>query len=184
MSDDLSNFSLIELFRVEAEGQIALLTRHLLDLERGPAGPEVLEAMMRAAHSLKGAARIVDLGATAALAHTLEECFVAAQNGALALSSVDIDLLLLAVDAIARSSQSEAQGTLADRGVRVSFGTGASDRQPIGLRLAIIIGKREDRTARLFGTDVSRSSRSTVRRLEQAEFQAIAERRHALMQGP
>ena len=57
--DDLSKFSMLELFRVEAENQVAVLTSGLLELERGPASPELSETLMRAAHSLKGAARIV-----------------------------------------------------------------------------------------------------------------------------
>ena len=106
--------TLLELFRMEAERCAALLGERLVALDTQGPDSAVWEEVMRATHSLKGAARIVELGATAALAHTLEECFVAAQSGALALSSVDIDLLLLAVDAIARASQSDAQGALAE----------------------------------------------------------------------
>ena len=36
---------------------------------------------MRAAHSLKGAARIVGLDAGVGVAHAMEDCFVAAQTG-------------------------------------------------------------------------------------------------------
>jgi len=35
---------------------------------------------MRAAHSLKGAARIVDLADGVRVAHAMEDCFVAAQH--------------------------------------------------------------------------------------------------------
>lgn len=104
MSDDLSGFSLIELFRVEAEGQIALLTRHLLALEQGPARPEALEEMMRAAHSLKGAARIVNLSPAVRVAHAMEDCFVAAQKGEVRLESARVDALLRGVDWLAQIS--------------------------------------------------------------------------------
>src|SRR5436853_109754 len=58
MSDDLSGFSLMDLFRSEAEGQTATLSSGLLALERDEGGtPAMVESMMRAAHSLKGAAR-------------------------------------------------------------------------------------------------------------------------------
>ena len=50
MSDELGDFSMAELFRLEAEGQLAALTSALLALEQG-GSPEQLEAMMRAAHS-------------------------------------------------------------------------------------------------------------------------------------
>lgn len=98
MSDDLSNFSLIELFRVEAEGQLALLTQHLLELEHKPATAEALEEMMRAAHSLKGAARIVNLSPAVRVAHVMEDCFVAAQHGRSQLGRDEIDALLKGVD--------------------------------------------------------------------------------------
>jgi two-component system, chemotaxis family, sensor histidine kinase and response regulator WspE len=106
--------TLLELFRMEAERCAALLGERLVALDTQGPDSAVWEEVMRATHSLKGAARIVDLGAVAALAHMLEDCFVAAQNGALVLSSSDIDLLLLAVDAIARAGQADAQGTPAE----------------------------------------------------------------------
>jgi two-component system sensor histidine kinase and response regulator WspE len=106
--------TLLELFRMEAERCAALLGERLVALDTQGPDSAVWEVVMRATHSLKGAARIVDLGAVAALAHMLEDCFVAAQNGALVLSSSDIDLLLLAVDAIARAGQTDAQGTPAE----------------------------------------------------------------------
>lgn len=58
---DLSELSMFELFRLDAEGQIQALTHGLLTLERNSTAAEPLEACMRAAHSLKGAARIVGL---------------------------------------------------------------------------------------------------------------------------
>ena len=63
MSDDLSGFSLMDLFRSEADGQTALLSEGLMALEgvEDPS-PSSLESLMRAAHSLKGAARIVGAG--------------------------------------------------------------------------------------------------------------------------
>jgi two-component system sensor histidine kinase and response regulator WspE len=87
-----------ELFRVEAENQTALLTSGLLELERAPASAEQLERLMRAAHSLKGAARIVELSPGVKIAHAMEDCFVAAQRGSLELSRQHIDALLRGVD--------------------------------------------------------------------------------------
>src|SRR5882762_9060163 len=105
MKDDPSNLSMLELFRVEAENQIALLTSGLLELERGPASPVQLESLMRAAHSLKGAARIVNLPAAVRVAHAMEDCFVAAQRGKLELRQPHIDVLLRGVDLLANISK-------------------------------------------------------------------------------
>jgi two-component system sensor histidine kinase and response regulator WspE len=97
---DLSQLSMLDLFRMEAEGQTQALTAGLLELERNPTAAEHLEACMRAAHSLKGAARIVDIDAGVALAHAMEDFLVAAQNGRITLDREKIDQLLQGVDLI------------------------------------------------------------------------------------
>ena len=61
-STNLAHLSMQELFRVEARAQAQALTDGLLALEKDPRRADQLEACMRAAHSLKGAARIVDIG--------------------------------------------------------------------------------------------------------------------------
>src|SRR5215472_12347021 len=96
---------MLELFRVEAENQIGVLTSGLLELERGPGTPEHLETLMRAAHSLKGAARIVNLQPIVRVAHAMEDCFVAAQRGRLSLRQPEIDVLLRDVDLLAQMSK-------------------------------------------------------------------------------
>jgi two-component system sensor histidine kinase and response regulator WspE len=102
MSEDLSAFSLMDLFRLEAESQTAILSSGVLAIESGSLQPEMLEPLMRAAHSLKGAARIVGLDAAIQVAHALEDAFVAAQNGKLALGPEHGDVLLRAVDLLAQ----------------------------------------------------------------------------------
>ena len=101
-ADDVS---LAELFRVEAHAQVAKLTSGLIALEDGVVADQ-LEELMRAAHSLKGAARIVGHDSAVRLAHELEECFVAAQAGRLALTQERVDVLLRGVDALASSAAS------------------------------------------------------------------------------
>ncbi|VVE69689.1 hybrid sensor histidine kinase/response regulator [Pandoraea anapnoica] len=102
MSDDLQNATLLDLFRMETETQAQVLGDGLLALERAPTDAARLEACMRAAHSLKGAARIVGVEAGVSLAHVLEDAFVAAQHGALALNVSIIDRLLQGVDLLMR----------------------------------------------------------------------------------
>jgi two-component system sensor histidine kinase and response regulator WspE len=103
MSDDLSGFSLMDLFRSEADGQTALLTEGLLALEgEAEPSPAALESLMRAAHSLKGAARIVGLDAAVRVAHALEDNFVAAQRGEFLIQSFHVDVLLKSVDLLAQ----------------------------------------------------------------------------------
>jgi len=117
--DDLSHLSMLELFRVEAETQLAALTSGLLELERNPAAQEQLETLMRAAHSMKGAARIVNLQAAVSIAHAMEDCFVAAQNGQLTLNQTFVDLLLRGVDLllnISKRTESDIAQWEAERG--------------------------------------------------------------------
>ncbi|NEL40541.1 MAG: hybrid sensor histidine kinase/response regulator, partial [Xanthomonas perforans] len=75
-----------------------------------------LEACMRAAHSLKGAARIVGLDAGVKVAHVMEDCLVEAQEGRLLLSPEHIDALLQGAD-ILLGLGTPAQPGAADPGI-------------------------------------------------------------------
>jgi two-component system, chemotaxis family, sensor histidine kinase and response regulator WspE len=103
--NDLSEFSMVELFRLEVENQSVVFTENLLALEQNPTDASRLGALMRAAHSLKGAARMVDLDAAVVVANELEEVFVAAQGGSLVLLPVHVDVLLRGVDLLHRIAQ-------------------------------------------------------------------------------
>ena len=83
MSDGggFAGMSLLELFKLEAEAHCAALNTGLLALEQSPGDAAVVEPLMRAAHSVKGAARIVGLDVVVTLAHAMEECFLAAKSG-------------------------------------------------------------------------------------------------------
>ena len=96
----LEDMSMADLFKVESEQQTKVLNEGLLALEQDPTSSRRLEPLMRAAHSIKGAARLVGLQAVVELAHKMEDGFVAAQNGAIVLSADHLDVLLDAVDTI------------------------------------------------------------------------------------
>ncbi len=103
--NDLSELSMVELFRLEVENQSVVFTENLLALEQNPTDASRLGALMRAAHSLKGAGRMVDLDAPVRVAHELEDVFVAAQEGSLVLRREHVDLLLRGVDLLLRIAQ-------------------------------------------------------------------------------
>ncbi|MGF6769631.1 two-component system sensor histidine kinase and response regulator WspE [Paraburkholderia sp. GAS199] len=107
MTDDPRRPSLIDLFREEARTQARVLNDGLLALDRTPTDAAALEACMRAAHSLKGAARIVGVQVGVELAHAMEDCFVAAQEGRALLDAAWIDELLRGVDIVARIGNDE-----------------------------------------------------------------------------
>ena len=100
--EQMRDASLMELFALEAEAQTAVLSAGLLALERNPSDPTQLEACMRAAHSLKGAARIVGVETGVQVAHVMEDCLVAAQAGDLRLGPEHIDALLQGTDLLLR----------------------------------------------------------------------------------
>jgi two-component system sensor histidine kinase and response regulator WspE len=106
MGEDLSQFSMRDLFRIEAESQTQAMTVGLLALEQDNRRADQLEACMRAAHSLKGAARIVEIHPAVTVAHAMEDLFVAAQGGSLVLAQPQIDRLLEGVDLLVAIAQS------------------------------------------------------------------------------
>lgn len=97
MSDSLADLSMFELFRMEAVAQLGALGEGILAVERNPR-PEALRELMRAAHSLKGAARIVGFDAVVSLAHAVEDVFVSAQKRDLVVNRAVADALLAITD--------------------------------------------------------------------------------------
>ena len=121
--NDLSQFSMMDLFRLEAQGQSQILTDALLALERGAGTDATAESMMRAAHSIKGAASIVGLDVVVQLAHAMEDAFIAAQNGKLELSPARIDVLLAGVDLmlqVAALAENDVNAWLGQHASRIS----------------------------------------------------------------
>src|SRR5437764_14129201 len=94
--------ALFELFREEVKAHSAALASGLLELEADSANPTRIEPLMRAAHSLKGAARIVGIDLAVRLAHAMEDVFVAAQEGRIRIDPAAIDRLLQGADLLAR----------------------------------------------------------------------------------
>lgn len=103
--DNLGDFSMLELFRMEIETQSATLTQGLIALEDDPNPAKRMEELMRAAHSAKGAARIVNRNSAVRVAHSMEDSFVAAQKLGTTLASEQVDILLLGVDLLGRISK-------------------------------------------------------------------------------
>ncbi len=119
---DLSQFSMLDLFRMEADSQTQILTEGLLAMERHRGDAGAVESMMRAAHSIKGAAAIVGLEVVVQLAHGMEDSFIAAQHGKLKLTPNRVDVLLAGVDLIlqlSRLDDSSAEAWLAANAAQI-----------------------------------------------------------------
>ncbi len=119
---DLSSMSMIDLFRQEAEMHCQMLSDNLLALEKNTEDRETLASLMRAAHSIKGAARVIDLNVIVGLAHAMEEVFVAAQEGKITLSEDHFDSLLGGLDLfseIAGQDERQLQAWFKEQEVRI-----------------------------------------------------------------
>ena len=89
-------------FLGELEEHVRALNRDLLALEKNPSGShaELLETLFRTVHSLKGAARSVNVHAVEAACHRVEAILVAAREGRHTLSPELIQLLFTLTDAL------------------------------------------------------------------------------------
>jgi len=87
-----------EIFVQEANEHIDLLNRNLLLIERHPNDAEIIYALMRSAHSIKGSANISKFPKIAELGHVMEDVMVAVRDNGLTMASAIIDVMLHSVD--------------------------------------------------------------------------------------
>lgn len=105
MAQQNDNFlkKLMGTFRVEADEHLKAVSSGLLELEKTPAGArqaEIVEKIFREAHSLKGAARAVNLVEVESVCQSMESVFAALKSHEIAASSSLFDLLHRSIDAL------------------------------------------------------------------------------------
>lgn len=100
---------MLDLFCAELQTQVASLNEGIVSFEKNEVKPGVIDNMMRAAHSLKGGARVLGLDPIVTLAHALEDYFVAIQQGNATFNEEDADILLEAVDLIDQLGKQDSQ---------------------------------------------------------------------------
>jgi two-component system chemotaxis sensor kinase CheA len=94
---------LLATFKVEADEHLQAMSAGLLELEKMPAAAqqaEIVERVFREAHSLKGAARAVNLTQIESVCQELESVFAALKKELLAVSPPLFDLLHEAIDGL------------------------------------------------------------------------------------
>jgi len=91
---------LVRTFFEEVAEHIATLETSLLELERAPSDAELLGKLFRAAHSIKGGARIVGMADVGRFTHLVESLLDQMRQGHLVPTPPHIDLLLRATDRI------------------------------------------------------------------------------------
>ncbi len=104
-AQNLENCSMLELFRAEVETHAAAMSKALLSLENDSGSMAPVEELMRAAHSIKGGARIMELDSAVRLAHIMEDCFVAVRKKGLRLGPEEMDTLLQGVDMLVQLAE-------------------------------------------------------------------------------
>lgn len=104
-NDDLKDFSMLGLFLMEAENQFQSLNDGLIKLEKDPEHFHDFESLMRASHSLKGGAQIVQSEIIVKFAHSMEDYFVDVMNGKIAVEGNHIDLLLEGADLVKKIAE-------------------------------------------------------------------------------
>ncbi|MBI3376557.1 MAG: chemotaxis protein CheA [Betaproteobacteria bacterium] len=98
------------IFIQEARDQIAELETGLMKMEKGDRDPETVNAIFRAAHTIKGGSGVVELSAIEAFTHTLENTLDRVRNGELGLDAPLIALLLTCCDHLANLLDATEQG--------------------------------------------------------------------------
>lgn len=102
--------NLLVIFRGEAEEHIRTMSAGLVAVEQTPALAEqtdIVEEIFRAAHSLKGAARAVNIMEVESLCHAIENIFSSIKGRELSFTPSLFDLLHGAVDMVVKLSQDE-----------------------------------------------------------------------------
>ncbi len=91
---------IFEIFRIECEEHIQNLNRALISLEEDPDQADLIEEIFREAHSLKGAARMINFKTIEGIAHHMETILGKIKNNELELSPKISDLILKGLDTI------------------------------------------------------------------------------------
>jgi len=108
-------------FQAELKEHLGTLNKGLLALDQGPPPEErepLLADLFRAAHSLKGAARAVDLRDIESIAHRLEGVLGAIQRGELSPTPELFDILFPALDALPEAMAAHLRGESLPAGQR------------------------------------------------------------------
>lgn len=104
---------LLATFRVEADEHLKAMSSGLLGLEKAPAGArqaEIVERIFREAHSLKGAARAVNLTEIESVCQSLESVFAGLKGKEVAVSPPLFDTLHQAIDILSALLSSDTAG--------------------------------------------------------------------------
>ncbi|MGI4787688.1 MAG: chemotaxis protein CheW, partial [Janthinobacterium lividum] len=90
----------LDVFLDEGREQLVLLEAGFLDMERGHHTAETMQALFRAAHTLKGSSRTMGFQSIGDLTHEMENILDDLRNNKLSVSTPIVDVLLECLDAL------------------------------------------------------------------------------------
>ena len=90
----------LDVFLDEGREQLVLLEAGFLDMERGDHTSETMQALFRAAHTLKGSSRSMGFLPIGDLTHEMENILDDLRNNKLSVSTPIVDVLLECLDAL------------------------------------------------------------------------------------
>lgn len=102
----------IKVFLDEAEEQLQVMEAGFLALEKEGADPEQLQAIFRAAHTLKGSSATLGHKQMAELTHSMENVLDKLRKGQLSVSSPLVDTLFACLDALSQMKDEIAGGQM------------------------------------------------------------------------
>ncbi|MFO3703707.1 chemotaxis protein CheA [Xanthomonas codiaei] len=105
---------LMQTFLAESRDLLEDMERHLLEAERGESSPDAVNAIFRAAHTIKGSGGLFDLPQLVGFTHVVESVLDLVRDEALTLSSELIALLLVCCDHIHALVETAADPSHAD----------------------------------------------------------------------
>ncbi|EIL96762.1 Hpt domain-containing protein, partial [Rhodanobacter thiooxydans] len=144
-------------FLVEAGELLQRLDEQLVGLEAAPGDGELLNAVFRAFHTVKGGAGFLALEPMVLLCHHAEDLLNEARNGKLVLGAVQMDALLQALDLL--------------NGMMVAVGAAAPLQTPPPALLAALLPQARPVAAAAPAPPVVAASSS----IDDSEFEALLE---------
>ncbi|MCX5700517.1 MAG: chemotaxis protein CheW [Candidatus Omnitrophica bacterium] len=117
MPFDKSKF--IETYKTETREHIQKLNLGLLKLEKIPRNKDLLEEMMREAHTIKGSSTMMGYKRIADLAHKMEDGLERGMKGEVILEKAHFDILFKCLDSIPHLLEDKV--TWSDKGIETPF---------------------------------------------------------------
>jgi two-component system chemotaxis sensor kinase CheA len=162
MSFEIDREELMRVYLAEAEESLANLEQMLVVLELRPSDSETINAIFRAAHTLKGNSASVGLNAPAALAHAMEDLLDEVRAKRFAVTPAFITLMLKSGDVCRRLIESAMAGADELSPAAVSLVQALETAKALGVAAEIEETAGDDADAETQGASASAKRRLRV----------------------